>query len=347
MLSTISAIKLKIPSRLSQTPLTNPNVILASFATRGIFKAGETMGRKVSVNERAATEAFRGILKMTKNEKVKMQAAQLLLENETGNKERAVARQRQQLTNARKKEVASLRAQVDSLQKELQAANNKITALKADNEKEVDTLKQTIGKLGKQLSEAQVAGGKTKEQLSDIASYVACPEYEPKALCAYLAQQDAPQSRLAALRIVVSDDSISQDQRRKLALEITQNHKESRHQEPFKRFVDTVKNELGVATDQDLEPEYARWYRSKESDDPVLLLKLATVLESASFEEQRRARQMLALFYGWTYLDLSIKSSYLEREQVFERVRALKKRSLKEVENIKQAATQRDRPRHE
>ena len=57
------------------------------------------MGRKVSLNERAATEAFRAVLDSTKNEKLRMKAAQLLLDNEIRNKDRAVARQRQKLSN--------------------------------------------------------------------------------------------------------------------------------------------------------------------------------------------------------------------------------------------------------
>src|SRR2546430_6148102 len=102
------------------------------------------MGRKVSLNERAATEAFRAILDTTKNEKVKLQAAQLLLDNDTRNKERAFARQRQQLTNAQKKKSENLRTEVESLQMQLQSANDTITSLKAAKQEEAANLKQTI-----------------------------------------------------------------------------------------------------------------------------------------------------------------------------------------------------------
>jgi len=292
------------------------------------------MGRKVSLNERAATEAFRAILDTTKNEKVKLQAAQLLLDNDTRNKERAFARQRQQLTNAQKKKSENLRTEVESLQMQLQSANDTITSLKAAKQEEAANLKQTINQLETESTKARVAASQACEQLSNIASYVVCHEYEPKILFKYLAGQNVLQSRTAALRIIVSDDGLSQDKRRKLAFEITQNHKEARYREPFKTFVDTIKNDLTIASDGDLEPEYARWYRREDSNDPVLLLKLATVLESASSAEQERARRMLAMFYGWTDLSLSIMSGYGERERVFNQVSARKKRSLEEVEKI-------------
>ena len=126
---------------------------------------------------------------------------------------------------------------------------------------------------------------------------------------------------------------LSQDQRCKLAVEITDHHKDARQRHPFKQFVDEIKSELGITTDEDLEPDYARWHRTKESDDPVLLLKLAVGLELTSTEEQERARRMLALFYGWTDLNVpGLDRSHWERQALFDKVSALPKRSIEEVE---------------
>jgi hypothetical protein len=118
-----------------------------------------------------------------------------------------------------------------------------------------------------------------------------------------------------------------------VALEITQND-QARSREPLKTFVNTVKDELAIARDENLEPEHVRWYRSEDSDDPVLLLQRVAVLVDATLEEQERARRMLALFYGWMDFELSIRSTVLEREHTFARLRGFKKRSLEEVEKM-------------
>jgi hypothetical protein len=148
-----------------------------------------------------------------------------------------------------------------------------------------------------------------------------------------LKQQNSTESRAAALDVIVSDKNLSQDQRRKLAVEITHHHKDARQRQPLKQFVDEIKSELGITTDEDLEPDYARWHRTKESDDPVLLLKLAVGLELTSTEEQGRARRMLALFYGWTDLNVpGLDRSHWDRQVFLEKVGALRKLSIEEVE---------------
>src|SRR2546427_18482 len=147
-------------------------------------------------------------------------------------------------------------------------------------------------------------------------------------------------SQIAALVVIVSDKSLPQDRRRKLAVEITQQHKEARQRPPLKQFVDQVKGEVGVTRDESLEPDYARLYRNPESDDPVLLLKRVAGLglELSSYEASLSAPLMLKLFYGWTDLDVPGPGrSYGEQIAMFERLRAVKKRSMEEVEQTIQA----------
>jgi hypothetical protein len=151
-----------------------------------------------------------------------------------------------------------------------------------------------------------------------------------------------------ALGVIVSDKSLPQDQRRKLALEIAQHHKDARQRQPLQQFVDEVKSELSVTSDDDLEPDYARWHRSKESDDPVLLLKLASGLEPASTERQSLAHRMLALFYGWTDLNApGFDGNHWERKAVFDRIRALKKRSIEEVKQTIHAEIENKRSKED
>ncbi len=84
---------------------------------------------------------------------------------------------------------------------------------------------------------------------------------------------------------------------------------------------------MGVTSDEDLEPDYARWHRSETSDNPVLLLRRAAGLEDSNTEGQRRAARMLALFYGWTNLDVpGLDRSHWERQALFDKVGALSKR---------------------
>jgi hypothetical protein len=238
------------------------------------------------------------------------------------------------------------------LEGQLQAKEDTITSLKAENEKEIRTLKELIAgkdkvsnELREQLRKSQTTlsecGRKADEQLSHVASYVGCPEYDPRVLSQYVKQQNSTESRTAALGVIVSDKDLPQDQRRKLAVEITQHHQDARQRHPLSQFVDEVKNELGITSDEDLEPDYARWHRSKEGDDPELLLKLAAGLEETSIERQSRARRMLKLFYGWTNLNVpGLDRSHWERQAFFEEVRALSKRSIEEVVQNLQTETQ-------
>ncbi len=302
------------------------------------------MGRKVSAKERAATDAALEILKTTKNQNLKVQIAKLLFESDAREKARADVREQQRRANAHNKELASLQSQIPSLKKQLQAEEDTITSLKGENQKETEALKQKIADkdrvsndLGEQLRKSQTAlsecGQKADEQLSHVASYFGCPEYDPRVLSQYLKQQNSTESRVAALDVIVSDKNLSQDQRRKLAVEITHHHEDARQRQPFKQFVDEIKSELGITTDEDLEPDYASWHRTKESDDPVLLLKLAVGLELTSTEEQERARRMLALFYGWTDLNVpGLDRSHWDRQVFLEKVGALRKLSIEEVE---------------
>jgi hypothetical protein len=317
------------------------------------------LGRKVSIKERATTDAALEILRTTKNQNLKAQVVKLLIESDAREKARADAHERQRRANAHNKELAALGSQIALLTEKLQARQDTITLLKAENEKEIETLKhqitgkdQVIKDLGEQLKKSQTAlsecGRNAGEQLSHIASYVGCPEYDQKVLSQYLKAQKSTESRTAALGVIVSDKSLPPDQRRKLALEIAQHHKDARQRQPLKQFVDEVKSELRVTSDDDLEPDYARWHRSKESDDPELLLKLAAGLEHTSTERQSRARRMLALFYGRTDLNVpGLDGSYSERQPVFDKIRALKKRSIEEVEQAIQAEIENKRSKED
>ena len=310
------------------------------------------MGRKVSVKERAATDTALEILKTTKNQNLKAQIAKLLFESDAREKARADAREQQRRANAHNKGLASLQSQVASLKEQLQAKDDTIALLKAENGKEIETLKHQIaGKdqvsndLGEQLRKSQTGlsecGRKADEQLSHVASYVGCPEYDPRVLSQYVKQQNFTESRTAALGVIVSDKDLPQDQRRKLAVEITRHHQDARQRQPLKQFVDEVKSELGVTSDEDLQPDYVRWHRSKESDDPLLLLKLAAGLEDTSIQRQKQARRMLALFYGWTNVEVpGLDRSHWERQALFDKVSALTKRSIEEVERNLQTEIQ-------
>jgi hypothetical protein len=310
------------------------------------------LGRKVSAKERAATGAALEILNTTKNQNLKAQMAKLLFESDAREKARADAREEQRRANAYNRGLAGLQSQVASLKEQLQAKEDAIALLKAENGKEIETLKHQIaGKdqvsndLGEQLRKSQTAlsecGRKADEQLSHVASYVGCPEYDPRVLSQYAKQQNFTESRTAALGVIVSDKDLPRDQRRKLAVEITRQHKDARQGQPLKQFVDEVKSELGVTSDEDLEPDYVRWHRTKESDDPLLLLKLAAGLEDTSLQRQKQARRMLALFYGWTNVDVpGLDRSHWERQALFDKVSALTKRSIEEVERNLQTEIQ-------
>lgn len=310
------------------------------------------VGRKVSTKERAATDAALEILKTTKNQNLKAQMAKLLFESDGREKARADAREQHRHANAENREQAGLRLQVASLKEQLQAKQDTIASLKEENEKEIETLKHQIAgrdqasnDLGEQLKKSQAAlsecGRKADEQLSHIGSYVGCPEYDRNVLSQYLKNQKSTESRAAALAVIVTDKRLPQEQRRKLAVEITQNHKDARQRQPLEQFVDEVKSELRVTSDEDLERDYVRWHRTKESDDPLLLLKLAAGLEDANTQRQGQARRMLKLFYGWTDVNVpGLERSHWDRQVLFEKVGALKKWSIEEVERNLQTEMQ-------
>jgi uncharacterized membrane protein len=302
------------------------------------------LGRKLSIKERAAIQAALEILDTTKNQAVKAQMVKLLLESDAREKARIDAREQRRWEKAQNAELTGLRSKVKSLKELLQLAEDALTSLKEERDNEIGSLNtnlagkdSTISSLEGQLSDAKNAATETQQtatqELGNIASYIACPEYDQKVLSEYLKQRQTPESRTAALRVIVSNKSLSRDERRKLALEIVQSHKEARQQQPLKQFVDSVKGEQGITRDEDLEPDYSQWHKDPESDDPGLLFKLAVELEPSGEERQKRAIRMLDLFYGWTDFELpGLDHPSVEYEQVCVKLRAWKKRSIEEVE---------------
>ena len=87
-----------------------------------------------------------------------------------------------------------------------------------------------------------------------------------------------------------------------------------------------------------------RWHRSEASNNPVLLLRRAARLEDTSIEGQRHAARLLELFYGWTNLDVpGLDRSHWERQALFDKVGALSKRSIEEVERNLQTNLQTEK----
>ena len=111
------------------------------------------MGRKVSIKERAATDAALEILKATKNQNLKAQVAKLLFESDAREKARVDARERQRRADADNEELANLGSQITSLKKQLQAVEDTITSLKAENEEAIQTLKDQIAGKEKIITE--------------------------------------------------------------------------------------------------------------------------------------------------------------------------------------------------
>src|SRR5438445_6466051 len=189
--------------------------------------------------------------------------AKLLFESDAREKARADAREQHRHAKAHNKELAGLRSQILLPKEQLQAKEATIASLKAENEEAIQTLKhqiagkdQAISDLKEELEKSENAlsecGRKADEQLSHIASYVGCPEYDPNVLSQYLKEQKSTESRTAALVVIVSDKSLPQDRRRKLAVEITQQHKEARQRPPLKQFVvQRMRNKYVSAPTQD------------------------------------------------------------------------------------------------
>jgi hypothetical protein len=302
------------------------------------------LGRKISIKERAATNACLEILNTTKNQHIKARVAELLLKSDEREKARVDARQKQHFVLAYDRKLANLESQVASLTNQLEAAKTAIIQLKVQHEEQISSLKaeisakaqlietqqKEVARLAEDLSKCSQS---LRERMSAVASYIASSDYDPNVLSQYLNDQNATISRRAALSVIVLDKSLGKDQRRKVAVEIIREHNNARQQPPLKPFVDEVKSEWEVSRDEDLEPYYARWYRSPESDKPVLLLKLvAGLAPQTGIETETRARRMLELFYNWT--DLKLPPGDREREALFEKAGTLKKRSIEEVEKI-------------
>ena len=332
---------------------------MSSFAPepRVAFSLWETyrVGRRISAKERAYTEAAQSLLKTTKKESIRAQMVKLLLESDKLEKTRAVLHEKWRRQDKSKKQVGKLHSQIQALKEQLHSSEEEITKLMATKEEETSSLEKQIAihtdettQLKDQLKQAQTAllscEQNSKFVLSNIASYVASSEYRAPILAAFLKDLKAVQSREAALRLIVLDQNLSPGQRKEIAVEITQSHKQERDKEPFKTFVDDIKAELKIIKDEDLEPEYRRWYRLKQSDDPVELFKYAVgITPPPTGDKELNARKMLDLFYGWTGLD----RSHSEREQLFDELRALKKRSLQEVKDMVEKRIELDRTKEE
>jgi hypothetical protein len=307
-----------------------------------LYEGNSALGRKISVKERAARDGALDLLNTSKNERVRAQMVRILDESDARDKAITDAREKRRLD----KEKAKLKSEITSLKTELQAKQKEITALEAEQSEAIKNLNEVIVEKGKlitkldqNLSDSRAAlsscNQKAHQQRSQIASYLDSDEYDPKVLSQYLKDQNAALSRGAALRVIVLDKTLDNDERRDLAVEIVRDHRDARQQPPLKEFVDEVKGALGISKDEDLEPDYARWYRLPESNHPSQLLKLAAGLEDASPERQKRASRMLQLFYGWTDLNVPVSPRpYGELAAFFEKVQSLKKRSLEDVEKF-------------
>ena len=70
----------------------------------------------------------------------------------------------------------------------------------------------------------------------------------------------------------------------------------------------------------------------------------AARLEDTSIEGQRHAARLLELFYGWTNLDVpGLDRSHWERQALFDKVGALSKRSIEEVERYLKMKSQAEK----
>ena len=337
---------------------------MSSFAPepRVAFSLWETyrVGRRISAKERAYTEAAQSLLKTTKKESIRAQMVRLLLESDKLEKTRAVLHEKWRRQDKSNKQVGKLHSQIQALKEQLQSSEEEITKLTATKEEETSSLEKQIAiqthettQLKDQLKQAQTALSSCEQNskfvLSNIASYVASPEYQASILAAFLKDLKPVQSREAALRLIVLDQNLSPGQRKEIAVEITQSHKQQRDKEPFKTFVDDIKAELKIIKDEDLEPEYRRWYRLRQSDDPLELFKYAVgITPPPTGDKVLNARKMLDLFYGWTDLSYpGLDRSHSERELLFDKLRALKKRSLQEVKDMVEKSIELDRPKEE
>lgn len=139
-----------------------------------------------------------------------------------------------------------------------------------------------------------------------------------------------PESRVAALHLIALDKDLPQDQRRKIAAEMIQ-HK-LRDVAPCKAFVDQIKKDLNLKSDEEVEPEYARWYRDRASDNPVILVEIASGLAEVPAARRDWGCRALRLFYGNINLDDPRLHDQWRRESFYKELRALKKRSLEEIE---------------
>ena len=232
--------------------------------------------------------------------------------------------------------MAGLQSEIAALQEQLQEKENTIASLQAEREKDLQSFRaqleskeQAIAHLTEQLKEAEGATLEVQTQLSCIASYFRFPDYKAAVLDTYLGNK-YPESRVAALHLIALDKDLPQDQRRKIAAEMIQ-HK-LRDVAPCKAFVDQIKKDLNLKSDEEVEPEYARWYRDRASDNPVILVEIASGLAEVPAARRDWGCRALRLFYGNINLDDPRLHDQWRRESFYKELRALKKRSLEEIE---------------
>ena len=104
-------------------------------------------------------------------------------------------------------------------------------------------------------------------------------------------------------------------------------------------------HELWVGDAAQIRASYVRQQKTDQRDAAHLLKRVAGLgLELSSDEARQLARRMLKLFYGWTDLDVpGHDRSYWEQKAMFDKLRAVKKRSMEEVEQTMQAEMKSNR----
>ena len=95
------------------------------------------LGRKLTIKDKAATEAALEILKTSKRHPLRVQLVRLLYESDAREKARADAREKRRQARAHKKNVAGLQSEIAALQEQLQEKENTIASLQAEREKDL------------------------------------------------------------------------------------------------------------------------------------------------------------------------------------------------------------------
>ena len=121
-----------------------------------------TLGRKLTIKDKAATEAALEILKTSKRHPLRVQLVRLLYESDAREKARADTREKRRQSRAHNKKVAGLQSEFAALQEQLQEKENTIASLKAERDKDLQSFQaqleskaQAIAHLKEQLNEAK------------------------------------------------------------------------------------------------------------------------------------------------------------------------------------------------